>query len=173
MKNKITYTINDLIYKIADNIIDEHQDLSSVILIGIVTRGVPLAERIAERISQKTNTKINVAQLDVTLYRDDLTLKKHALQIQETVINQDITDKIVILVDDVFFHGRTARAGIDAILDHGRPKIIELAILVDRGFRELPIFANYTGITLDTNEKDKIKVFVKEIDGKDNIIIND
>jgi pyrimidine operon attenuation protein/uracil phosphoribosyltransferase len=118
-------------------------------------------------------SSIPVAKLDITLYRDDLTLKGHAIQLHETEIIQDITDETIILVDDVFFHGRTARAAIEAVLDHGRPKRIELAILIDRGYRELPISANYTGITINTNEKDQIKVLLQETDGEDKIIIND
>ncbi|MEI7942518.1 MAG: bifunctional pyr operon transcriptional regulator/uracil phosphoribosyltransferase PyrR [Candidatus Riflemargulisbacteria bacterium] len=173
MKSKIMHSVNDLVSRIADDIIDEHEELSSVILVGIITRGFPLAQRIANKIFEKTGEKVPVAKLDITLYRDDLTLKGHAIQLHETEIIQDITDETIILVDDVFFHGRTARAAIEAVLDHGRPKRIELAILIDRGYRELPISANYTGITINTNEKDQIKVLLQETDGEDKIIIND
>ncbi|MDD4527690.1 MAG: bifunctional pyr operon transcriptional regulator/uracil phosphoribosyltransferase PyrR [Candidatus Margulisbacteria bacterium] len=173
MKNKIIHSINDLVCRISDDIIDEHEDLSSLVLIGIVTKGYPLAQRISKKILEKTKEVIPVAKLDITLYRDDLGLKGHALQLHETDISSDLTGKDIILVDDVFFRGRTARAAIEAVLDHGRPKRIELAILIDRGYRELPIFANYTGITMDTNEKGQIKVLLQETDGEDKIIIND
>ncbi len=173
MTTNIKHSVDDLISRITDDIIDEYEDFSSVILFGIITRGLPLAQRIAKKIFDKTGEKIIVAGLDITLYRDDLSLKSNAIQLQNTEITEDITDKEIILVDDVFFHGRTARAAIEAVLNLGRPKRIELAILIDRGYRELPISANFTGITINTKEKDQIKVLLQETDGEDKIIIND
>ncbi len=173
MGTTITHSINELIKKITSDIIATHSDLSSVVLIGVVTRGYPIAQRIAKELSSIKKISIPVAKLDITLYRDDLELHNQAITLHETEMPQNITNKIIILVDDVFFHGRTARAAIDAVLDYGRPKKIELAILIDRGYRELPISANYTGITLNTKEKEQIKVLLKEIDEKDEITIND
>jgi pyrimidine operon attenuation protein / uracil phosphoribosyltransferase len=173
MKDTESNNIDKLIEKISKEIIENQSDISSLVLVGIVTRGYPIAKRIANFIENSTQKKIPVAKLDITLYRDDLSLQKSPLEIQETELNQDITNKTIILVDDVFFHGRTARAAIEAVLSHGRAKKIELAILVDRGYREIPIMANYTGVTINTKEKDNIKILLTEIDGKDIIIINE
>ena len=164
---KLKINIEDSIKKIATAIIQETDDLSQVILIGIVTRGYPLALRLAEEISKQAKTVIPVGKLDITMYRDDLETKNNLLKLKETLIPTSIENKIVILVDDVLFHGRTLRAAIDHVLDYGRPHKIKFATLIDRGHREFPVCANYIGNLLTTKQEDIIKVSLVEIDGKD------
>ena len=161
------YSVAQLIEIISDNICKDDQ-LEDIILVGIVTRGYPLAQRIAENIFKKKGIRIPLGKLDITLYRDDLEDKK-LLTLKETLMPAEIDNKIVVLVDDVLFKGRTTRAAIEHILDYGRPKYIRLAVLVDRGHRELPICADYTGLYLKTSLDNSVKISLLETDGKDNI----
>jgi len=170
---KLDFKIDELVKKIADDIIQDSEDLEQVILIGIVTRGYPIAIRLSEQINKKLKKQVPVGKLDITLYRDDLETKNNLLKIKETLIPTSIENKTVILVDDVFFHGRTVRAAIDHILDYGRPHEIKFAALIDRGHRELPISANYVGQVIETKKTDIVKISISEIDGKDLIEKND
>ncbi|AGK97718.1 bifunctional pyr operon transcriptional regulator/uracil phosphoribosyltransferase PyrR [Clostridium pasteurianum] len=154
--------------RISHEIIEKNKGTADMILIGIKRRGVPLAERIAEIIESIEGNAIPVASVDITLYRDDLKNDN------ETIVNTeelklDIKNKKIILVDDVLHTGRTARAAIDAIIDCGRPRMIQLAALIDRGHRELPIRADYVGKNVPTSNSEVIAVRVSELDGKDSV----
>jgi len=171
MKN-INTDINELIIKIADEIIQSNTDLSQILLVGILTRGYPIAQRIADLIKKKKKQEVPVGKLDITLYRDDLEIKKNMLNLKETLIPVNIENKTVILVDDVLYHGRTVRAAIEHLLDYGRPKKIQLAVLVDRGHRELPVCGDYIGLTIKTEINDTVQVKLAETDGVDKIVKN-
>jgi pyrimidine operon attenuation protein / uracil phosphoribosyltransferase len=164
--------INTLLKDLATAITQDLPDSKNVVLIGILTRGYPLAKRLATLIKKETGTEPPVGKLDITLYRDDLEMKENLVKLKETYIPTSIEGKTIILVDDVLFHGRTARAAMDNILDYGRPKQIKLAVLIDRGHKEFPIAANYIGATIETEETNQIKVTVKEIDGIDKVTSN-
>lgn len=159
------------ISRISHEIIEKNKGVEKVVLIGIQRRGVPLARRIASKIKEVEGTEVPVGILDITLYRDDLsTLSEHPV-INGTEIDFSVTGLKIILVDDVLYTGRTARAAIDAIMDLGRPMMIQLAILIDRGHRELPIRADYVGKNVPTSKNEVIHVKVNEIDGSDEVII--
>ncbi|WP_185861713.1 bifunctional pyr operon transcriptional regulator/uracil phosphoribosyltransferase PyrR [Peribacillus cavernae] len=159
--------------RIAHEIIEKNRGIEHCILIGIRTRGIFLANRLAERINQIEGKEIQVGELDITLYRDDLTKKTHdgEPQILGSDIPVDITDKKVVVIDDVLFTGRTIRAAMDALVDMGRPSQIQLAVLVDRGHRELPIRADYVGKNVPTSHSEKIAVALTEVDGIDQVSI--
>ncbi len=156
--------INRVLSRIAHEIIEKNKGIQNVALIGIQRRGVPLAQRLARKICEFEGINVPVGILDITLYRDDLsTLAEHPV-INRTDIPFDINGKIVVMVDDVLFTGRTARAAMDALIDLGRPKAIQLAVLVDRGHRELPIRADYVGKNLPTSRNEIVNVQVMEVD---------
>ncbi|MBI3581229.1 MAG: bifunctional pyr operon transcriptional regulator/uracil phosphoribosyltransferase PyrR [Nitrospinae bacterium] len=157
--------------RMAHEITEKNPDVSSLALVGIITRGAPLARRMAEKICAITGVEIPVGGLDVTFYRDDLARKGPNLNASPTDIPFDISGKTVILVDDVLFTGRTIRSAIDAIMDLGRPGRIQLAALLDRGHRELPIRADYIGKNIPTSRDELVKVRVREIDGEDAAVI--
>ena len=157
--------------RIAHEILEKNKGVKDLILVGIRRRGVPLAERLAQIIYQIEGAEILVGKLDITLYRDDLMTSSDQLIVRATEIPVDITGKKIILVDDVLYTGRTVRAALDAIMDLGRPNSIQLAVLVDRGHRELPIRADYIGKNTPTSHKEAIHVMVKEIDGEDRVLI--
>ncbi len=159
--------------RIAHEIIEKNKGTQNVVLIGIRRRGGPLAYRLGERIKEIEGTDIPVGILDITLYRDDLTALGPQPQVHRTEVDFDISDKIVVLVDDVLYTGRTVRAALDAIIDLGRPQCIQLAVLVDRGHRELPIKADYIGKNTPTSKQEVITVRVLEIDGKDEVMIEE
>ncbi|WP_078547259.1 bifunctional pyr operon transcriptional regulator/uracil phosphoribosyltransferase PyrR [Litchfieldia alkalitelluris] len=161
--------------RIAHEIIEKNKGIEDSILVGIKTRGIHLANRIAERIHQIEGKHIPVGELDITLYRDDLTKKTKDLEpeVKGSDIPVDITNKKVILVDDVLFTGRTVRAALDALVDIGRPSQIQLAVLVDRGHRELPIRADFVGKNIPTASSEKIVVELEEIDHIDQVSIHD
>lgn len=156
--------------RITHEILERNRDSNSIVLLGIPTRGVPLAARIAERMGQVENRAIRSGSLDVTMYRDDLRLRP-ARALERTDIPTDIDDKIVVLVDDVFYSGRTIRAALDALGDIGRPRAVQLAVLVDRGHRELPIRADFVGKNLPTSQAETVRLSVAEIDGRDDVVI--
>ena len=157
--------------RMAHEILEKNRELESLVLVGIRTRGVPLAERLAERIRSIEKVEIPVGVLDITLYRDDATtVGPHAL-LKATHIHFPIDGKKIILVDDVLFTGRTIRAALDGIIDFGRPSCIQLAVLVDRGHRELPIRADYVGKNLPTAREESVEVHLKEEDGRDEVHI--
>ena len=159
------------ITRISHEIIEKNKGVEDVILIGIKTRGVRIANRIATRIEQIEGHKVSTGEMDITLYRDDLKEIQHEPVINSTNIDVDINDKIVVLVDDVLYTGRTVRSALNAIMDFGRPKAIQLAVLVDRGHRELPIRADYVGKNVPTSKQEIISVELLDIDGEDSVKI--
>jgi len=165
--------MNRAISRIAHEIIERNKGISDVVLIGIQRRGVPLANRLVNKIKDFENQEVKVGILDITLYRDDLsTLSEHPV-INGTDIPFDITGKVVIMVDDVLYTGRTARAAMDALIDVGRPVSIQFAVLIDRGHRELPIRADYVGKNVPTSKNEIVHVQVKEVDGFNRVTITD
>ncbi|MCX7695967.1 MAG: bifunctional pyr operon transcriptional regulator/uracil phosphoribosyltransferase PyrR [Caloramator sp.] len=164
-------SIRRTLIRLSHEIIEKNKGVSDIALIGIKTRGVPIAKRIAEFIKQFEGVDVPVGVLDITLYRDDLTEKYEDPKINETKVDFDIKNKKLILVDDVLFTGRTVRAALDAIVDLGRPKSIQLAVLIDRGHRELPIRADYVGKNVPTSLSEIVHVHLKEIDGEDVVLI--
>lgn len=159
--------------RIAHEIVEKNKGAENLALIGIHRRGVPIAKRIAAYIKEFEGVSVNVGTLDITFYRDDLSLLADHPVIKGTDIAFDINKKTVVLCDDVLYTGRTARAALDALMDLGRPNYIQLAVIVDRGHRELPIRADYVGKNIPTAKSEVISVHVKEIDGFDNVVIND
>ena len=159
------------IIRISHEIIEKNENLDDLCLVGIKTRGVPLAKRIAECISNFEEKNINVGVLDITLHRDDRETMNKTDAHSGTVIPFDVNGKNIVLVDDVIYTGRTTRAAIDAIISLGRPSRIQLAVMVDRGHRELPIRADYVGKNIPTSKTEIIKVSIVEADGKDSIEI--
>ncbi|MDD6170991.1 MAG: bifunctional pyr operon transcriptional regulator/uracil phosphoribosyltransferase PyrR [Ligilactobacillus ruminis] len=157
-------------------IIEKNKGIEGIVLVGIKTRGVYLAQRIASRLKQLEGADIPVGAIDISLYRVDVIHKDGHLKepvVNDSELGQDIAGKHVILVDDVLFTGRTIRAALDALMDQGRPKTINLAVLVDRGHRELPIRADFVGKNIPTSLDEEIAVYVEEIDGKDGIELRD
>lgn len=157
--------------RIAHEIIERNKGTRELVLIGIRRRGVPLASRLAERIKDIEGSTVPVGVLDITLYRDDLTTLGHHPIVHQTEVNFPVEDKKVVLVDDVLYTGRTIRAALDALMDIGRPGVIQMAALVDRGHRELPIRADYVGKNVPTSSKEVIAVQLEEIDGEDGVLI--
>lgn len=150
--------------RLAHEIIEKNKGIEHLVLIGIKSRGVPLARRLARKIMEIEGSTLPVGQLDITLYRDDLSLKSYEPDVKGLQVDFEINDKIVILVDDVIYTGRTVRAAMDAIIDYGRPSAIQLAVLVDRGHRELPIRPDYVGKNVPTSSKEIVKVKLEEVD---------
>jgi pyrimidine operon attenuation protein/uracil phosphoribosyltransferase len=158
--------------RIAHEIVEKNQGAEGVALIGILTRGAPLAERLARLLQQIEGVEIPVGRLDIGLYRDDFAGNPAgAPKIAPSAISFDVTGKRVVLVDEVLFTGRTARAAISAVLDIGRPASIQLAALIDRGHRELPIRPDFVGKNLPTGRQEHVQVCLKEIDGEDRVFI--
>ncbi len=163
--------ISLIIRRIATEIIEKNRGVENVVLVGIKRRGDILAMRIAEEIKNLTGKEIPVGAIDITLYRDDLQLVSEFPMVQESYIPFDINDKVVVLIDDVLFTGRTVRAAISEILDYGRPRAIQLAVLVDRMHRELPIGADFVGKKIPTARKEIVDVFLKEVDGEEGVYL--
>lgn len=163
--------INRSITRLSHEIIERNKGVSEVVLIGIHTRGVPLAERIASKIKEIEEVEVEVGSLDITLYRDDLSEANDTPIINKSEVVVDINNKNVILIDDVIFTGRTVRAAMDALIDIGRPKTIQLAVLVDRGHRELPIRPDYIGKNVPTSKKEVISVNLNEVDKDNGVLI--
>ncbi|MDP4085388.1 MAG: bifunctional pyr operon transcriptional regulator/uracil phosphoribosyltransferase PyrR [Bacillota bacterium] len=159
--------------RIAHQIIEKNKGIEETVLVGIRTRGIYLAHRLAEQIEEIEGKSIAVGELDITLYRDDLTKKTENQEplVKGSDIPVDITNKIVVLIDDVLYTGRTVRAAMDALMDIGRPGAIQLAVLVDRGHRELPIRADYVGKNIPTSSTEKIVVELNEVDKIDQVSI--
>lgn len=155
--------------RISHEIIEKNRGVENIILVGIKSRGVPIAERISRNIENIEGVKLPVEYLDITLYRDDLTEKSDFAKVTEMPIKLDVYNKKIILIDDVLFTGRTVRAAIEAIIRTGRPEVIQLGVLIDRGHRELPFRADYVGKNVPTSRSEIIQVEVKEIDGKDQV----
>ncbi len=163
--------IQRALMRIAHEILEKNRGTENLCIVGIRTRGAVLAERVNARIKQIEGNMVPVGILDITLYRDDLTMIDTQPIVRETLIKFDITDKRVVLVDDVLFTGRTIRSALDALIDFGRPANIQLAVLVDRGHRELPIRADYVGKNIPTSIDQDVRVVLKETDKKDDQVI--
>ena len=159
--------------RIAHEIIERNKGIEDSVLVGIRTRGIYIAKRLAERIREIEGAEIPVGELDITLYRDDLTKKTddQEPEVKGSDIPVDISNKKVILVDDVLYTGRTVRAGMDALIDIGRPATIQLAVLVDRGHRELPIRADFVGKNIPTSSSERIVVELQEVDEEERVSI--
>ncbi len=164
-------TLNRSLVRIAHEILEKHKGMKNLCLIGIRNRGAYLAKRLADCIERIEKEKIPVGILDITLYRDDLTLISQQPVVHKTEIDFDITDKDLVLVDDVLYTGRTIRAAMDALIDLGRPKSIQLAVLIDRGHRELPIRADYVGKNIPTAQNETVEVRLSQVDGRDEVVI--
>ena len=156
--------------RIAHEIVEWNQGTDGLVLVGLRTRGIPLAERVAARIEEFEATSVPVGKLDITLYRDDVDTRG-PLPIGPTDIPVDITGKRIVLVDDVLYTGRTIRAAMDALIDYGRPRVIRLMVLVDRGHRELPIRADFVGKNLPTAREEDVHVHLLEVDGVDEVLL--
>ncbi|SDL76166.1 pyrimidine operon attenuation protein / uracil phosphoribosyltransferase [Sediminibacillus halophilus] len=159
--------------RIAHEILEKNKGVQGLILVGIKTRGIPLAKRLQKKIAQIEGVEVPIGELDITLYRDDLTSveENREPRLNETKIDGDISGKTLVLVDDVLFTGRTVRAAMDAIVDQGRPEQIQLAVLVDRGHRELPIRADFIGKNIPTSKEEIIVVELDETDSQDEVSI--
>lgn len=162
------------ITRIAHEIIERNKGIDEVILVGIKTRGAFIAQRLAEKIEQIEGKRILKGEVDITLYRDDLSLKHKNQEplVQQVDIEHNISNKKVVLVDDVLYTGRTVRAAMDAVMDLGRPSQIQLAVLIDRGHRELPIRADFVGKNIPTSSEERIVVEMLESDGSDRVAIH-
>lgn len=174
MKQTILFdaqAINRALTRITHEILEKNKGTDDLVLVGIKTRGIYLANRIYRNIVSIEGKEIPIGELDITLYRDDLSEKGDEALIKGSTIDFDITDKIVILVDDVLYTGRTVRAALDALIDLGRPRLIQLAVMIDRGHREFPIRADYIGKNIPTSRDEDILVRLSELDGEEQVVI--
>ena len=165
--------IDRILTRIAHEILEVHKGAVNLTLIGIHTRGVCLARRIQSKIHTIEGIEIPTGDIDITLYRDDWTRISHHPIVQSTDISFSVNEKQIILVDDVLFTGRTIRAAMDSLIDLGRPKTIQLLVLIDRGHRELPIHADYVGKVLPTSKREIVQVHLREIDDTDEVLITE
>jgi pyrimidine operon attenuation protein/uracil phosphoribosyltransferase len=164
-------TIERALTRIAHEIVEKNKGAENMAIIGIQNRGAYLAERIAKLIEKIEGVAVPLGLMDITLYRDDVQTKLEQPVVQKTEIMFDVKDKVIILVDDVLYTGRTVRAALDQIIDFGRPRHIHLAVLVDRGHRELPIRADYVGKNIPTAREDRVNVKIKEVEGEDSVSV--
>jgi pyrimidine operon attenuation protein/uracil phosphoribosyltransferase len=157
--------------RLTDEVLARHKNLDEVLVVGIRTGGAFLAQRLTDKIIRRTSVPLRVGILDITLYRDDWTQLSHKPLVGKTELPRSIDDQQVVLVDDVLFTGRTVRAALDALIDYGRPRRIELAVLVDRGGRELPIQPDYVSLTVDLPPGQRVNVYLKEMGRADEVAI--
>jgi pyrimidine operon attenuation protein/uracil phosphoribosyltransferase len=157
--------------RIAHEVLERDKGVTDVVLVGIADRGDDLARRLAQEIRRIEGVEIPVGVLDITFYRDDIGMRAEAPEVHETRIPFDVSGKTVVLVDDVLYTGRTIRSAMDALMDLGRPRNIQLAVLVDRGHRELPIRADFVGKNVPTSRADDVRVLVAEVDGQDGVVV--
>jgi len=162
-----------IITRIAHEVVERNKGVEDLVLVGIRRRGVPLASRMVVKIHEFEGTSPAQGSLDITLYRDDLSTVAHQPVVGATDIPVDINGKVVVLVDDVLYTGRTVRAAMDALIDFGRPRAIQLAVVIDRGHRELPIRADFVGKNVPTSRREVIGVKLQEIDGVDSVVIKE
>ncbi|MCL6471617.1 MAG: bifunctional pyr operon transcriptional regulator/uracil phosphoribosyltransferase PyrR [Firmicutes bacterium] len=160
------------ITRIAHEILEKNRGAENLVIVGIRNRGIFFAQRLADKIKEIEGVDLPVGALDVTFYRDDVTTYSNP-KIYKTEIPFDVTGKTIILVDDVLYTGRTIRASMDAIMDYGRPAAVQLAVMIDRGHRELPIRADYVGKNIPTSRKERVQVKVTEVDGQDQVTIGE
>jgi pyrimidine operon attenuation protein/uracil phosphoribosyltransferase len=165
--------IRRAVTRIAHEILERNHGAASVVLVGIANRGDDLARRLAAEIERIEGAAMPVGVLDITFYRDDIGMRAEAPEVHETRIGFDITGRTVVLVDDVLYTGRTIRAALDALVDFGRPTAIQLAVLVDRGHRELPIRADYVGKNVPTRQDEDVSVRLMELDGEDAVVVEE
>jgi pyrimidine operon attenuation protein / uracil phosphoribosyltransferase len=163
--------IERTLVRLAHEIVEKNNGVSGLGLVGIMRRGVPLAHRLAKILGRIEKTQVPVGTLDITLYRDDLSTVGNRPEVKESTMEFDIQGKYIVLVDDVLYTGRTARAALDALFDHGRPSRIQLCVLIDRGHRELPIEASFVGRTIQTTTDEIIEVKLQESDGADKVLL--
>ena len=157
--------------RMAHEIVEREGGTDDLVLVGLRTRGHPLAERLAALIAEHEHAQVPVGSLDITFYRDDLTRLAHAPIVKRSDLGPDVTERTVILVDDVLYTGRTVRAALDALTDHGRPRAVRLAVVVDRGHRELPIRPDFVGKNVPTSADELVEVRLVETDGRDEVVI--
>ncbi|HEY2321576.1 MAG TPA: bifunctional pyr operon transcriptional regulator/uracil phosphoribosyltransferase PyrR [Thermoanaerobaculia bacterium] len=157
------------IRRMAIEVVEKNRGLDDLIIVGIRSRGVPIGERMVKEINEMEGTAVPFGILDITLYRDDLTTIAPQPVVKPTKLPEPIDDKVVVLVDDVLYTGRTVRAALDALIDFGRPRAIQLVCLIDRGHRELPIKADYVGKNIPTSVAQNVQVHLAEIDGRDEV----
>ena len=170
---KVLLTADDIrraLTRIAHEVVERNRGVEGLVFVGLLTRGVPLARRLAERIREFEGAAVPVGALDITLYRDDLSARQKPV-VRGTDVPVDLADKRVILVDDVLFTGRSIRAALDAVMDLGRPQSVQLAVLVDRGHRELPVRPDYVGKNVPSSRVEDIRVRLMEVDGKDEVVL--
>ncbi len=165
--------IRRVLHRLTTEILERNRNLKNLVIVGIRTRGIYLGKRIASLIKELEKIEVPVGVLDITLYRDDFSELETQHMVQKTEIPFPIAKKDVLLVDDVLFTGRTIRAAMDGLFDLGRPKTIQLLVLIDRGHRELPIRADYVGKVLPTSRKELVQVRLKEVDGADEVLITE
>lgn len=163
--------IRRALLRIAHEILEHHNQASDLVLVGMRTRGVPLAERITEAIEEFEGNRLEIGVLDIALHRDDLSLRHAPPVVRPSSLPESIDNRVVVLLDDVLFTGRSIRAALDALTDYGRPAAIELGVLVDRGHRELPIRPDYVGKNIPTHRDDLVEVHLSEVDGEDSVIV--
>ncbi len=165
--------VNRAIKRMAHEVLEANNGTGDLVVLGIQRRGVPLAAMLQEAIKGVENVELPMGAIDITFYRDDLSKLGPSPKVATTEMPIDVTDKVVILVDDVLYTGRTVRAALDVIMDWGRPRAIQLAVLVDRGHRELPIRPDFVGKNVPTSQKEVIKVKVEEIDGSQEVVVGE
>ena len=166
-----TVAVNRSVTRLAHEILERNGGPDQIMLIGILTRGEPLAKRLQSLIQKISDTEVIIGSVDITFHRDDFRERLVVPQVKGTNINENIDDKVVVLVDDVLFTGRTIRAAMDELNAFGRPKSVQLAVLVDRGHRELPIRADFVGKNIPTHEGEHVEVLLTEVDGKDRVTL--
>lgn len=164
--------VSRTITRLSHEIIERNDGADQLILVGILTRGEPIAKRIQYNIQNLTKVSVPIGSVDITFHRDDFRERFVVPQVKGTSIHENIDDKVVVLVDDVLFTGRTVRAALDELNAFGRPKSVKLAVLVDRGHRELPIRADFVGKNIPTNDGEHVEVLLKEVDGKDSVTLS-
>lgn len=163
--------LRDILDDLADSVLVRHGNCSSLALVGIQRRGVHIASALKERLEKRSGVEIPMGSLDITLYRDDWTVRSAKPSVGQTRILFDVADRNLLLVDDVLFTGRTIRAALEALVDYGRPRRIELLALVDRGHRELPIQPDFVGLRVETSPSDRVDVRVPELDGEEGVCL--
>lgn len=164
--------ISRTLMRLAHEILERNKGAKDLLFVGIRTKGIYLANRVAQIVKEIEGTEVPVGELDITLYRDDFTRLSNPL-VHKTSLPFNVKDKVIVIIDDVLFTGRTVRAALDAIMDFGRPRMIQLAVLVDRGHRELPIKADFVGKNVPTSRKEEIRVCLKEVDEEDAVYIGE